>query len=104
MPGVSFLVFVPKLSYRVDNLKEGKANHFIVFVCFLNKIHDLTIVPGVYVVPSVHVPEFTYTSPRGAKRRFVELRRLRKEAKQFQNGWHLILQSAESGPPGGTLE
>jgi len=91
-------------SWPVDNLKEGKANHFIVFVCFLKRIHDLTVVPEVYVVPSEGVPQFTYTSPGEAKRKVVELRRMRKEAKQYQNGWHLILKSAGPGPTGGTLE
>src|SRR5947209_19861515 len=50
-----------KTSWPVDNLKEGKPNHFVVFVCFLGKIKDLTVVPEVYVMPSVRVAEFTYT-------------------------------------------
>jgi hypothetical protein len=81
-----------KTSWPVDNLKAGKPNHFIVFVCFLDKIKDLTVVPEVYVVPSEKVADFTYTSPGEAKRKVVELRMLRKEnGKQLRDAWHLIL-------------
>lgn len=81
-----------KTSWPVDNLKTGRANHFIVFECFLDRITDLAVLPEVYVVPSEKVAEFTYTSPGQAKRRVVELRTLRKEnGKQFRDAWHLIL-------------
>ena len=66
-------------SWPVDNLKEGKPNHFIAFVCFLNKIQDLSTVPEVFVIPSERVAEFTYTSPGDAKRKVVECRVLRKQ-------------------------
>ena len=80
-------------SWPVDNVKVGKPNHFLVFVCFLGKINDLSVVPEVYVMPSERLPEFTYTSPGEAKRKVVELRVLRKrdEAKAFRNGWKLII-------------
>lgn len=82
-------------SWPVDNLNAGKPNHFIVFVCFLDKIGDLTVVPEVYVVPSEKVADFTYTSPGAAKRKVVELRIMRREnAKHFQDAWHLILEPA----------
>src|SRR5208282_4741582 len=83
-----------RTSWPVDNLKAGKPNHFIVFVCFLDKIRDLTVVPEVYVVPSERVPDFTYTSPGEAKREVVELRVMRKEnAKHFRDAWHLIFDA-----------
>jgi hypothetical protein len=34
-------------SWPVDNVKMGRQNHFLVFVCFLGKIGDLTVVPSV---------------------------------------------------------
>jgi hypothetical protein len=80
-----------RTSWPVDNLKAGKPNHFIAFVCFLDRIRDLTVVPEVYVMPSDSVADYTYTSPGEAKRKVVELRVLRKEnAKQFRDAWHLI--------------
>jgi hypothetical protein len=80
-------------SWPVDNVKVGRPNHFLVFVCFLGKIADFAVLPEVYVMPSERLAEFTYTSPGEAKRKVVELRVLRKraEAKQFRNAWHLIL-------------
>lgn len=89
-----------KTSWPVDNIKAGKPNHFLVFVCFLDRIRDLTVVPEVYVVPSERVAEFTYTSPGAAKRKVVELRVLRKrdDAREFRDGWHLILENRQPAP------
>jgi hypothetical protein len=82
-----------KTSWPVDNLKAGKQNHYLVFVCFLDRIRDLSVLPEVYVVPSERVAEFTYTSPGAAKRKVVELRVLRKpeNAVKFRDAWHLVL-------------
>jgi hypothetical protein len=86
-----------RTSWPVDNLKVGRPNHSIVFVSFLDKIKDLTVVPEVYVVPSKKVANFTYTSPGEAKRKVVERRWLRKEkGKQFRDAWHLILKPSLS--------
>jgi hypothetical protein len=81
-------------SWPVDNVKAGRANHFLVFVCFLGKIGDPSILPEVYVMPSERLQQFMYTSPGEARRRVVELRVLRKreEAKEFRDGWQLILR------------
>src|SRR5213080_1590727 len=61
-------------SRPVDNVRAGKPNHYLVFVCFLGKINDLTVLPEVYVMPSEKLAEFRYTSPGEAKRKVVELR------------------------------
>jgi hypothetical protein len=91
-------------SWPVDNVRAGKPNHFLVFVCFLGRIDDLSVLPEVYVMPSERLPEFTYTSPGEAKRKVVELRKLRKrdDAKAFRDGWNLILHpnSATLSDPG----
>lgn len=78
--------------WPVDNVKKGRPNHFIVFVCFKNKIKDLTVVPEIYVMPSERLEEFTYTAPN-SKRRTVELSKMRKsqEAQEFRDAWHLII-------------
>ena len=78
-------------SWPVDTVKE-RPNHFLVFVCFKNRIADLTAVPEVYVVPSERVEEFTYSSPKG--RKTVELSWLRKgEGPKFKDAWDLILHA-----------
>ena len=45
-----------KTGWPVDNLKTAKPGHFIVFVCFLGKIEDPTVLPEVYVIPSNPTP------------------------------------------------
>ena len=69
-----------KTSFPVDNVRKGKEGHFIVLVCFLGKIEDTSTFPEVYVVPSVEMPSFTYTSPKG--RKVVRLSRVRREGKK----------------------
>jgi hypothetical protein len=80
-------------SWPVDNVKMGRPNHFLVFVCFLGKITDLSVLPEVYVMPSERLAEFMYTSPGEARRKVVERRVLknREDAKEFRDAWHLIL-------------
>ena len=78
-----------KTSFPVDNVKKGKDNHFIVLVCFIGKIADPLVLPEVYVMPSVALPDFIYTSPKG--RRVVPLSRVRREGKNYHNAWELVL-------------
>lgn len=78
-------------NWPVDNVKEGRKNHFLVFVCFLDKMQDLTAVPEIYILPSDRLREFTYCAPGG--RRVVRRSTLRNRdhAKEFRDPWHLIL-------------
>jgi hypothetical protein len=78
-----------KTSFPVDNVRKGKEGHFIVLVCFLGKIEDTSILPEVYVVPSVELPSFTYTSPKG--RKVVPLSRVRREGNGYKDAWSLII-------------
>jgi hypothetical protein len=78
-----------KTSWPVDNVKNSKAGHFLVFVCYLGKIANPEVQPEVWVVPSSSVERFTYVSPKG--RRVVPLGTLRRDAPRFKNGWSPLL-------------
>jgi hypothetical protein len=79
-----------KTGFPVDNVKTGKQGHFLVLVCFLGKIDDPSVVPEVYVLPSVKLPQLTYVSPN-KKRRVIQLSQLRKKAKKYRDEWDLII-------------
>ena len=76
-------------SWPVDNVKKVADDHFLVFVSFLGKISDYTVVPEVFVVPSKQLEPLVYHSPNG-KRHVLQLSRMRKEGKQFRDAWELI--------------
>ncbi len=78
-----------KTSWPVDNVKQAKRNHYLVFVSYLGKISDPEALPEVYIIPSGQVAKFTYHSPNG-KRKVVQLSTLRKSAIKYKNAWHLI--------------
>ena len=44
----------------MDNVKAVKEKHYYVFVSFLDKINDPSVLPEVYVVPSADLPALTY--------------------------------------------
>lgn len=77
-----------KTGWPVDNVKKGKRTHFLVFVCFLDRITDLQTVPEVYVVPSLELDELIYQAPGG--RRLVQLSKLRKEKDRYRDAWQLM--------------
>jgi hypothetical protein len=76
-------------NWPVDNLKEGKNGHFIAFVSFRGKIHDPSISPEVYIVPSEEVSGAIYQNPAG-NRRVIPLGRARKVWGKFKNGWDIL--------------
>ena len=78
-----------KTGWPVDNVKTSVRNHYLVFVSYLGKISDPSVLPEVYVVPSEQVGKFTYHSPNG-RRKVVPLATLRKNAKKYKDAWHLI--------------
>jgi len=81
-----------KTSWPVDNIPKAKPGHFIVLVCFLDKIGDPSVVPEIYVVPSVELelqPTLIYRAPGG--RKTIELRTMRKEGSRFRDAWKLLV-------------
>ena len=77
-----------KTSWPIDNVKEAKANHFLVFVCYYGKISEVESTPEVWVIPSTKLAQFIYHAPGG--RKVVQRSKLLSEAKEFKEAWHLI--------------
>ena len=76
-------------NWPVDNLKEGRRRHFIVFVTFLGKIGDPSVLPEVYIVPSEKVSRLIYQNPAG-NRRVIPLGRARKSWENYKEAWELL--------------
>jgi len=77
-----------KTGWPIDNLRAGKKGHFIVFVCFLDRIDDPTVIPEVYVVPSEELkPALIYKAPSGS-RRLVQYKTMKDS--NFKNKWDLL--------------
>lgn len=78
-------------SFPVDSFDHTirHADHFFVFISFLNRISDLESIPEIYVVPANAVGKLTYQNPKG-NRRVVNLSRLRKAGKKYRNNWDIL--------------
>src|ERR1035441_10604579 len=75
-----------KTLWALDNLSEPTEHHYIALVSFLNRIHDCTVVPEVYILPSSHIERFLYRNPKG-NRKGINLSRMHKEGSQYQSTW-----------------
>jgi hypothetical protein len=75
-------------AWPVDNVKEPRAGHFLVFVCYGGKISNTEVLPEVWVIPSNSLEPYVYISLQG--RRVVQRSKLNKEAEQFKNAWRLL--------------
>lgn len=75
--------------WPLDNFAGAKKNHFIVFVSFLNKIHDPNALPEVYIVPSDRIETFMYHNPKGT-RKGISLSQMRVKGGRFRDAWNLI--------------
>ena len=72
----------------VDNATV-QPNHFVVFVTYLNKISNPSVVPEVYVVPSNDLPALIQTA-RGGKK-LIKLPVLRQHIPPYCDNWQAIL-------------
>ncbi len=86
-------------NFPIDNWTESSENHYLVFVTYNDKITDTTILPDVYIVPSMEIEtaydelkgrSMVYVNPKG-NRKVVELGRLKKLADRYKNNWHPFL-------------
>ncbi len=72
---------------------EGNAavlpNHFVVFVTYLNKISNPSVVPQVFVVPSTDLPPLIHAAKGG--RKLVYLFALRQHLPPYRDNWQAIL-------------
>jgi hypothetical protein len=81
-----------KTGWPMDNYGKGSYDHFIVFICFQDRIAEPKALPEVYVVPSPSVTKLLYRAPAG--RRVMPLCTLRRFRNDFQDAWHLLKQKA----------
>ena len=77
-----------KTSWPVDNVKEAKKQHFLVFVCYCGKIDEIEVLQEVWIIPSTKLAPFIYHAPGG--RKVVPRSKLLQDAKEFRNAWSLI--------------
>jgi hypothetical protein len=84
-------------NWPIDNLRVRKKNHFIIFVTFLGKISDPSVIPDVYIVPSEKIPDYdktdencvVYENP-GETRRVIPVGRAKKLWQEFKGAWELL--------------
>jgi hypothetical protein len=78
-------------SFPVDNFNHTvkHADHFIVFISFLNRISEIDSMPEIYIVPANAVKNLTYQNPKG-NRRVVNLSILRKEGITYRDNWDIL--------------
>jgi|WetSurMetagenome_2_1015567.scaffolds.fasta_scaffold41061_3 hypothetical protein len=76
-------------SWPVDNVTKIEKNHYLVFVSFMNKIRAPSILPEVYIVPSLNLKDYIYTNPKG-NRKVVNLSELRKHKDLYLNKWEFF--------------
>lgn len=74
--------------WPIDNVKDAKAGHYLVFICYRGKIADVQIQPEAWVIPSIELEPFVYHAPGG--RKVVQRSMLVKQAQKFENAWNLI--------------
>ena len=77
--------------FPLDNVDESlvKPNHYIVFLSFLNKMSDTTVVPEMYIVPNNKLTELMYRNPKG-NRKGINLSELRLNGRDFLNNWEIL--------------
>ena len=87
-----------KSLFPLDNWTNSDKNHFIVFVSFLKKMNDLTIIPECYVVPAADIlkkqkeldgESLLYQNPKG-NRKGVQYCKLNKLRNKYLNNFDLL--------------
>ncbi len=85
--------------FPIDNWTKRHKTHFLIFISFLRRIDDPKCLPEIYIVPSTEMERqhselggksIIYQNPKGT-RKVVELSRLRKIAKKYQDKWRYFL-------------
>lgn len=79
-----------KTLWPLDNFKEVKGKHFLIFLSFLGRIQEPSVLPEVYVVPSADVASLTYHAP-GGKRKGMQLSRMRHDGQRYRDAWEQLL-------------
>ncbi len=78
-----------KTCWPIDNFKNVSKNHFLVLVCFMNKIGDLTQSPECWIVPSERVEELKYINPKKT-RMVIDRHKIKREAPELESMWEIL--------------
>ena len=70
--------------------KDASRSHYYVFVSFLGKIDDLSVLPEVYIVPSTSIRNLKAVNKKSG-REFMQLRKLRKKRNRYHDNWGVFL-------------
>lgn len=77
--------------FPLDNVNEkaDKPHHFIVFLSFLNKMDEISVVPEMFIIPHNKIKDFLYQNPKG-NRKGINLSMLRNSATEYKNNWNQL--------------
>lgn len=77
--------------FPLDNINEDadKPHHFIVFLSFINKMDDISVVPEMFVIPHNKIKDFLYQNPKG-NRKGINLSMLRNSVNEYKNNWNQL--------------
>ena len=78
-----------KTSWPIKDQVSSRS-HYYVFVSFLGKIDDPSVVPEVYVVPSTSIRSLKAVHEKSG-REFIQLRGLRPKSKRYRDNWNVFL-------------
>ena len=73
-----------KTNFPIDNLSNYDPNHYVIFVCYNNKIEDHNTIPDCYILKAKHLKsnskKLVYQNPKRT-RRVVTLTALKENAR-----------------------
>ncbi|MDD3285590.1 MAG: hypothetical protein PHG95_03070 [Patescibacteria group bacterium] len=80
-----------KTCWPMDNFKKEAKNHFILLVCFLDKINDHNVNPESWIIPSTIVRKLFYINPKG-NRCVIDRSKIIKIGQQYKENWDSLLK------------
>ncbi len=78
-----------KTSWPIKD-QYASRSHYYVFVSFVGKIDDPSVLPEVYIVPSTSIRNLKAVNEKSG-REFIQLRRLRPKSKRYRDNWNVFL-------------
>ena len=78
-----------KTSWPIND-KRASRSHYYVFVSFLGKIDDPSVLPETYIVPSTSIRKLKFVNKKSG-REFVPFRQLRTRSKRYRDNCDVFL-------------
>lgn len=78
-----------KTSWPIND-KYAARSHYYVFVSFLGKIDDPSVLPETYIVPSTSIRNLKSIHEESG-REYVPFRQLRTRSKRYRDNWDVFL-------------